>query len=118
VTETQKITVGDPASSWMGSVISKQHLDKIKTYVELAQAEGGHILVGGKSPQLAEPFKNGAFFQPTIIANLSPYSRCASEEIFGPVVSIHKFEHQDEVIEYHDSVEYGKFVFVSPGDVN
>ena len=86
----------------IGPVISVQHRDKVASYIELAQQEGGEILAGGNIID-----KNGAFIEPTVIGELSHLSRTATEEIFGPVVTIHKFNTDDEAIEIANCTEYG-----------
>lgn len=65
------------------------------------------ILCGGARPQLPAPFSEGAFYLPTIIAGLPPTARCAREEIFGPVITVHKFESELEVVAYANNTKYG-----------
>ena len=86
----------------IGPVISIQHRDKVASYIELAQQEGGKILAGGNVID-----KEGAFIEPTVISELSHLSRTATEEIFGPVVTIHKFASDDEAVEIANCTEYG-----------
>ena len=86
----------------IGPLISVQHRDKVASYIELAQQEGGEILAGGNIID-----KNGAFIEPTVIGELSHLSRTATEEIFGPVVTIHKFNTDEEAIEIANCTEYG-----------
>lgn len=86
----------------IGPVISEEHRSKVISYIELAKQEGGVILAGGNIPE-----KNGAWIEPTVIAGLSHLSRTATEEIFGPVVTIHKFDSDKEAIEIANSTKYG-----------
>ncbi len=86
----------------IGPVISEEHRSKVISYIELAKQEGGVILAGGNIPE-----KNGAWVEPTVIAGLSHLSRTATEEIFGPVVTIHKFDSDKEAIEIANSTKYG-----------
>eukprot|EP01084_Bolivina_argentea_P107368 191968_1 len=71
------------------------------------------MVLGGARPQFDDEdnkiFKNGAFYLPTIITDLSPYkSRCATEEIFGPVVTVHKFKTENEVLNMvNNTTPYG-----------
>jgi aminomuconate-semialdehyde/2-hydroxymuconate-6-semialdehyde dehydrogenase len=105
--------VGNPflASSRLGSLISKQHMSKIEYYVGLALEEGGKVLCGGQQPKyLANNpfFADGAFYEPTIIEGLDPtLSRAATEEIFGPVVTVHPFASEAEVLDFHNRSQYG-----------
>lgn len=105
------IKVGDPSdpNTDMGAVISPQHLEKIEFYINLAKQEGGKIRIGGERSDIVreDRFKNGAFLQPTIISDISPDSRVSTEEIFGPVVVVHKFKDDAEAIEIANNVKYG-----------
>src|ERR1035437_9145869 len=70
--ETEKMIVGDPSKEFtkIGAIVSKQHYDKILSYIELAKEEGGKILSGGNAVQLDGEFKNGWYIEPTVIENL------------------------------------------------
>ena len=100
----QKIEAGDwTPGETMGSLISWDHREKVASYVELAKEEGGTIVCGGN--RVGPP--DGAFFQPTIITGLPIDCRVATEEIFGPVVTVHPFDSEDEAIAMANHVEYG-----------
>ena len=118
VTFVKDMKVGDPSSedSDLGALVSFAHRDKVESYIHLAQREGGEILCGGKSPKLSSPFDKGAFLEPTIVSNLSHMSRTATEEIFGPVVTIHSFKTEDEAIEMANCTDYGLAGSVWTGD--
>ena len=101
--------VGDPSSedSDLGTLVSLEHRDKVESYIHLAQREGGKILCGGKSPNLSSPFDKGAFLEPTVVSDLSHMSRTSTEEIFGPVVTLHPFGTDEEAIEMANCTDYG-----------
>lgn len=103
------LRVGDPADarSDLGALVSPQHLDKVEGYIALARAEGGEVLCGGGRPSLPAPFDGGAFLEPTVIAGLAPSCRAASEEIFGPVVTLHPFDTEEEALRVANGVRYG-----------
>jgi len=86
----------------IGPVISREHRDKVLSYIELAKEEGGEIIAGGNVLD-----KPGAWIQPTVISGLSTESRCSKEEIFGPVVTLHKFSTDEEAIAIANATEYG-----------
>ena len=115
----KSMKVGDPSSpnSDLGALVSLSHRDKVESYIHLAQREGGEILCGGKSPKLPSPFDKGAFLEPTIISGLSHMSRTATEEIFGPVVTLHRFKSDNEAIEMANCTEYGLAGSVWTSDV-
>ena len=93
----------------MGTVISPEHLLKIESYIDLAQKEGGVILTGGtrKMTGYSGPDGIGAFLRPTVVNNLSHTSRCATEEIFGPMVTLHTFSAEQEALQMVNASEYG-----------
>ncbi len=103
------IRVGDPAAAdtQMGALNSLAHRDKVEGYLELALQEGGQILCGGKRPDLPAPFDQGAFLQPAVIADLDIGCRTATEEIFGPVVTVHPFEDEQQALQMANGTEYG-----------
>ena len=106
---SKKFIVGDPLSptSRMGSLISLQHLQKVKGYIEIAKQEGGNVVFGGDSPKMDEPFTNGYWLNPTIITGLTPNCKAVQDEIFGPVVTILRFKNEEEAIEIANGVKYG-----------
>jgi aminomuconate-semialdehyde/2-hydroxymuconate-6-semialdehyde dehydrogenase len=102
--------VGDPLdpSTDQGALISHGHFDKVMSYIDLAEQEGGHILCGGAAPaSVGERCKNGIFLQPTVIVDLEASCRVNQEEIFGPVVTIAPFQHEDEVIALANGTPFG-----------
>ena len=103
------LKIGDPLATEtnIGAVVSKPHLEKILSYIDLAQTENGKILCGGKQVKLEGRCKQGYFIEPTIIENLAHDCRTNKEEIFGPVVTIAPFDTEEEVLRYANSVEYG-----------
>ena len=107
VDDVEGMTVGDPASCDLGALVSQEHRAKVEGYVALAREEGGTILCGGKRPELAPPFDGGAFLEPAVIEGLAPDARCATEEIFGPVVTLHPFEGDEEALAIANNTEFG-----------
>jgi len=109
VDKTSAMNVGDPADpeTSLGALISHDHRDKVESFVALAQEEGGKIETGGVRPDLAEPLNAGAFLRPTVISGLSTSCRTATEEIFGPVVTVHSFEDEADALRIANGVKYG-----------
>jgi aminomuconate-semialdehyde/2-hydroxymuconate-6-semialdehyde dehydrogenase len=109
VTKVKALKVMNPAdeASKMGAVVSKQHLEKVLSYVALAQTEGGVVLCGGKSIQLEGECQDGWFMEPTVIEGLAYNCRTNQEEIFGPVVSIAPFDTEEEALRNANSTSYG-----------
>lgn len=115
---TNELKPGDPEKSNFGALISSGHRQKIEYYVDIAKKEGGRILCGGKRPNLDAPFDMGYFYEPTIIDGLSVNSRCSQEEIFGPVVVVHPFKDEKEVMEYINGTKYGLAGSLWTNDLN
>jgi acyl-CoA reductase-like NAD-dependent aldehyde dehydrogenase len=108
---TQQFTVGDPrdASTKCGALISKEHREKVESYIQIAIEDGGKVLCGGKRPPnlAGTRLENGYFLEPTIIIDVPHTSRAIQEEIFGPVVVVVRFEKDEEAIHFANDVKYG-----------
>ena len=109
VERVKQLKIADPLikESIVGAVVSRPHLEKILSYIDLAQKENGKILCGGKQVKLKGRCQGGYFIEPTVIENLAHDCRTNQEEIFGPVVTITPFDTEEEVLKYANSVEYG-----------
>ena len=118
VDAVEAMRVGDPSDEGtdLGALISEQHLEKVRAYVELAKQEGGTLLTGG-TPCMPSGFEHGNWMAPTVIEGLSPDSRCATEEIFGPIVTLHSFGSEEEAIAVANNTRYGLAGSVWTGDV-
>jgi succinate-semialdehyde dehydrogenase/glutarate-semialdehyde dehydrogenase len=87
----------------MGSLISQDQLDTVTAHVDDAVAKGATVLTGGKArPDLA-PY----YYEPTILANVTPDMTCFGHETFGPVISAYRFSDEDEAIAIANQGEYG-----------
>jgi len=119
VAKTKKLKVGNPkeVDTNLGAIVSKPHLEKVLSYVDLAKEEGGKILAGGKQVHLEGELADGYFMEPTIIEGLTFDCRTNQEEIFGPVVTIMPFDTEEEVLSYANSTEYGLAATVWTQDV-
>jgi aminomuconate-semialdehyde/2-hydroxymuconate-6-semialdehyde dehydrogenase len=109
VAYVKKLKVGNPADaeSKLGAVVSRSHMEKIVSYIELAKQEGGTILCGGNQLKLDGEFKDGYYIAPTVIEGLDYMCRTNQEEIFGPVVTIMPFDTEEEALIYANSTQYG-----------
>ncbi|KAH7969403.1 hypothetical protein HPB52_017748 [Rhipicephalus sanguineus] len=121
VQEARKLKVGPPQSEsvFMGALVSKEHLEKVKFYIKLAMQDGGKVLCGGlgEEPKLPKENKNGYFLLPTVITDLPHASRCIQEEIFGPVTCLTAFDTDHEVVEKVNGVAYGLCASIWSKDV-
>lgn len=103
------LTVADPMSeeARMGAIVSKDHLEKVLSYIELAKEEGGTLLHGGHRVQLEGRCKEGYFIAPTVFENLPATCRTNQEEIFGPVVTLTPFDTEEEALALANGTAYG-----------
>lgn len=109
VARVNQLTVSNPSdpNAKMGAVVSKPHMEKVLSYVELAKQEGGTILTGGERVILDAPYDEGYYIAPTVIEGLSYDCRTNQEEIFGPVVTLTPFDTEEEVLMMANSTQYG-----------
>ena len=119
VKRTQFLKVGDPFSSVtdLGAISSKAHMDKVMSYLALAEVEGGKILCGGTPVEMKGEHEGGYFLRPAIIEGLAFDCRTNQEEIFGPVVTITPFDTEEEVLKYANSTDYGLSATIWTKDV-
>jgi len=94
----------DPATE-MGPLTSALHRDRVLGYVQVAKAQGGEILLGGKPPEKPELAK-GFYVEPTVV-RAAAKDRVCQEEVFGPFVSITTFKDDEEALSIANSTEYG-----------
>ena len=101
------IRLGDPKdpATEMGPLTSPAHRDRVLSYVKLALDEGGQVLTGGAAPQ-QEALAAGCYVLPTIV-RVDPASRVASEEVFGPFMTVHTFASDEEALRLANGVDYG-----------
>jgi aminomuconate-semialdehyde/2-hydroxymuconate-6-semialdehyde dehydrogenase len=109
ISKTKELVVGNPLDekTKVGAVVSKQHQQKIMSYIEVAKTEGGQILCGGKTVNVGGDFSEGYYIEPTILENLAYDCKTNQEEIFGPVVTITPFDSEEEVLMMANSTVYG-----------
>lgn len=95
----------DPATT-MGSMVSKAAQERVLRYIGIGKQEGARVVIGGKPPSTADT-QAGYFVLPTIFADVKQSMTIASEEIFGPVMSVLKWTDEEEMYREVNAVEYG-----------
>ncbi len=105
--ETTKVSYPSDPEAKLGALVSKPHLEKVLSYIDLAKEEGGTVLTGGKQVHLEGEYANGYYMRPTVIEGLSFDCRTNQEEIFGPVVTLTPFDTAEEALMMANSTVYG-----------
>lgn len=108
VTACASYRPGEPTdpSTTMGPLISRAQFDRVMTYIAAGIDEGARLLCGG-SPAQAAGFENGFFIQPTVFCDVTSNMRIAREEIFGPVLSVFRWEDEDALFDMVNDSDYG-----------
>ncbi|NND63825.1 MAG: aldehyde dehydrogenase [Flavobacteriaceae bacterium] len=107
VEKVKSLKVGHPSKEVnLGAVVSQPHLEKVLSYIQLGEEEGGKILCGG-SRTIVEGFEEGYYLEPTVIEVFDDQCRVNQEEIFGPVVTIMPFKDEADALAKANGVKYG-----------
>ena len=112
----KKIKVGDPLNieSNMGTMISKDHLNKVNSLIQKGVDEGAKMLLGGVS----DKNQKGFFAKPTLFDNVKENMTIAQEEIFGPVLGIMSVKSEDEALKIAKNTKYGLHASVFTQDID
>lgn len=104
---SRKVAFGDPLdpTTQVGAIVTRDHLQKIDSYVADARASGARIDLGGQ--ELAVDGLDGQFYGPTVVSDLTPDMAIARDEVFGPVLSILTFETMEEALRLVNDTDYG-----------
>ena len=107
--KTEELKIGDPMdpNTYIGPLVSKEHLEKVQTCTTNMQNHKARMISGGEPLQLSGAFKNGYFMRPTIVADLPKESNMQQTEIFGPVVAVMKFKDEADAIAQANNTSYG-----------
>ncbi|MFT5958387.1 MAG: aminomuconate-semialdehyde/2-hydroxymuconate-6-semialdehyde dehydrogenase [Polaribacter sp.] len=108
IKKVAQLKVGNPSeeSTNIGALVSKEHLEKVKSYIDIAAQEGGKLLFGGNKV-VVKGSENGYYLEPTIIEVSDNKCKLNQEEIFGPVVTIMSFKTAAEALQLSNDVKYG-----------
>lgn len=90
----------------VGPLATKEQMEKVLNYIEIAQSEGAKCVLGGAKAQRPE-CGDGWFVEPTIFTDVNNQMRIAREEVFGPLLTVMKFETEDEAIQIANDTPYG-----------
>ena len=112
---TARIVLGDPLdpATQMGPLVSATQLDKVLGYIDIAKSEGARLVCGGGRAAL----NTGYYVQPTVFADVTDAMTLAREEVFGPVMAVLDFDHEDEVIARANATDFGLAAGVFTADL-
>jgi aldehyde dehydrogenase (NAD+) len=110
--------MGDPmvASTQVGPITTGPQYDKVLHYIDVARNEGAHLALGGHAATRAE-CGDGWFVEPTIFTGVTNDMRIAQEEVFGPVLSVIRFDAEDEAVAIANDVRFGLGAGVWTSDI-
>lgn len=108
IERTKNVVVGfgDDPNTDMGPLVSKAHLEKVLSYIEIGKQEGARLVYGGNR-LTNNGLDKGYFVEPTIFVDTTPDMRIVQEEIFGPVLAVQKFKTEEEAIALANGTKYG-----------
>lgn len=111
-----KVGPGTDNSNDMGPLITAEHRDKVRSYIDLGEEEGATVVVDGREHEITE--SPGYFVGPTLFDNATRDMRVYQEEIFGPVLTMTRVDTFDEAIDMINKHEYGNgtAIFTRDGD--
>ena len=101
----------------VGPLINEDALKKVEYYVGVARQDGARVLIGGERAT-GPGLERGWFYQPTVLAGVTPGMRVEQQEIFGPVLAVIKVASLDEAIRVNNDVPYGLSSSLYTRDVN
>lgn len=110
----RRIKVGNPLDpeTEIGPLIHPVHMEKVRSYFEIARSDGAEIAAGGTVRE-----GPGCYVDPTLFTGARPDMRIAQEEIFGPVLTALEFETEEEAVSIANGVKYGLTAYVWTSDI-
>lgn len=119
VERVARIKLGHPIlpETQMGPLNSPAMLSRVRSYAETGSQQGARLMIGGGHPQ-GPDFSRGYWFEPTVFADVVPEMSIATEEIFGPVLSVFRWSDREALIGQLNGTEYGLTAAIWTRDID
>jgi len=118
VSRLRHVPMGDPfdPATRIGPIANRAQFDKVMEFIEEARAAGARCVAGG-APASGAGLGQGLFIEPTVFVDVPADARVATEEVFGPVLSVFEFDDEDEAVERANHTPYGLAAGVWTADI-
>ncbi len=112
--EVGRLKIGDPLDdrTEYGPLISAAHRERVHGFVTESVAAGAELLCGGSAPKDSNIPREGFYYLPTILDHAAPTSRAITEEIFGPVLTVERFDDEGQAIAMANATAFGLAAYV------
>jgi len=113
----EAIRIGDPndPATQLGPLVNRAQFEKVQNLIQTGINQGATLVSGGAGRP--DGFNRGFYVRPTVFADVTSEMRIAREEIFGPVLSMHFYDSEEEAVAIANDTEYGLAAFIS-GDLD
>lgn len=113
----ERVVIGDALDfrTTFGPIASSRQLERVMQYVDGARVDGAELVAGGRRALL---HSGGFFIEPTVFRGVRPASRIAREEVFGPVLSVIRFQDESEAVRIANETIYGLAAYLWTADLS
>jgi malonate-semialdehyde dehydrogenase (acetylating)/methylmalonate-semialdehyde dehydrogenase len=109
------VAPGDTEGAQMGPLVTREHLDRVRGYVDAGEAEGATLLADGRGFTV-DGYEDGFFIGPTLFDNVRPDMSIYRDEIFGPVLSVTRVDAYEDAIKLVNDNQYGNGTAIFTND--
>jgi acyl-CoA reductase-like NAD-dependent aldehyde dehydrogenase len=112
------LPVGDPLEpgTVVGPLVNRAAQERVLGVIDRAAADGGRVVLGGGVPEATDP--GGCFVAPTVVADVAPGSELATQEVFGPVLAVLRFEDEEEALAMANDSDFGLAAYLHTRDLS